>query len=427
MMSQKQLKKLKLAWDWPCGMPKLYLSYILRNVLPPVKCNSPSDVYKELVSNFYAYHDMNFVFSGCVYDDTYVPPVIVPAVESLNHLSVLLVENNIKVMPEGVGDENEHVVASQIKDTDQVKMLFPKIRTDQMVNYDTMHSRSGEVEIKGIHFSCEYIIAIPHPVWPEVAKEWTTRERKMEWPSKETIQNITSSGCHVVKSCDVDSQSEWFYNFTEAEQFLMITMNHIQKHCFRYFKFVCNAILRTPGLLTIQDLKMLFFWVCEGTPDVHWTDENLGACLLQVLDELMSAVASKHLPHYFMRHINIFEDKDDEILCEFGAKLADFRHKPLKFLLSRNFSFQPRMFSLNNVFQPLLDDIKLLRSDIDLQQFALLICSCTKILRDGYVAENQLEETRRVGEDFSYFLGLFDFKVNLRTDGKVELRFKPYM
>ena len=421
-------KKLTLAWDWSSETPKQYLSYILRNILPYWQCERPSlndleDIIKpQLHVYFHVDHTIECFITGSVFDDTYIPKIIsvdpgsdaVTEIKDTNDVEILMIQKNMRVTRDTGNGKHDRIIASQIDDTDQVKAIFPKGESDAIDNiYRIVRNNKGCVNLNGLSFSYKTIIALPHPDWPEDAMEWTHRDRKMGWPSEDMVLDIASVGCHITKSSEEDKQSGWTYSFAVAEQRLFNSLNQVQKHCFRFLQVMHHTILSLPTLLSIHDLKMLFFWICERVPDNQWTDKNLGACVVNLLDELIFAIGSKNLPHYFMKNVNILKDKDDDVLHSFALRLTDLRCNPLDFLLSRNFSFQPKKVLLKNVFKPICDNIELLNLEIGWVDFANILISCTGNLANAYIEDEQVDHSMKFWEDCHAFTKLFGIEINL--------------
>ena len=431
-MTRPTLIPLNLDWDFSCGIPTQYLSFICRNVIPLWQCKRPSlnaverQINTQLHPFIHVDQNTECILSGCVFDDTYVPSLVTgdqnsiqsPTCEDPNDLVVLLLQKNIRVAPSSISMKRDGITAVQIPGTDRVNLTFQTKETDQIDNISHItRGKTGVVEVNGSSLPFKCTTALPHLDWPEIAMEWLVRDRLYGWPDRELVQDITSLGCHVVKTDkDAKSSSKWCYSFTVAEQRLFNSLNDVQKQCFRFLKVINSTYLNTPGFFTIRDLKILFFWVCERVPVSQWTDVNLGACIVMLLDELICAIGSKKLPHYFMRDINLLKDKDAATLHSFGRKVTAVRHTPLEFLFSRNLSFQPKTTPLKNVFRPLLDDIKAFHLGIDPRDFFKTSRTCIENLANAYVTDDQIEDSMKLWEDYVYFMSLLELEVRLDED-----------
>lgn len=58
--------------------------------------------------------------------------------------------------------------------------------------------------------------------------------------------------------------------------------------------------------------------------------------LMEMVEHLQAAVATQHMPHYFMPDINIFEDKDVEQLQIAVLRIGHFLANPAKIFTAVN-------------------------------------------------------------------------------------------
>ena len=71
--------------------------------------------------------------------------------------------------------------------------------------------------------------------------------------------------------------------------------------------------------------SMLIIMVDTCTHEVHYYIPDL-------LDDMIAAISSKSLPHYFLPQVNLLENIPDDFLHTVGRKLVEFRHIPISSL-----------------------------------------------------------------------------------------------
>ena len=57
-------------------------------------------------------------------------------------------------------------------------------------------------------------------------------------------------------------------------------------------------------------------WHCEENNETWWPERRMVSCISVLLNRLKESFYNKHLSHYFIRDINLFDNVDDElVLC----------------------------------------------------------------------------------------------------------------
>ena len=149
--------------------------------------------------------------------------------------------------------------------------------------------------------------------WPLGAQEWFTRDRRNEWPPKETIEIIQQQDCHVVPVGDPTSEfvsEEWRISFLLSERELVWSFNDTQLQCYYILKCLLKNELDSlaPDQLSSYHLKTIMFWQCENSHPNSWNAGNLLECVKACLTELRLAIEKKHLEHFFDKR-NLFSTK----------------------------------------------------------------------------------------------------------------------
>ena len=153
--------------------------------------------------------------------------------------------------------------------------------------------------------SVDYAPAYKHTEWP--ATEWATRPRPSRWPSKNLVESITRDGCHVVSkahpsSSEAQAEIEFRFSFSVAENQLCETITEVHRQCYALFKMLVVQTSKeteegtAKPKLTSYYLKTVLFWVNEELPQASWTRDNLGICLLALLNELLGFLHDGNIP-----------------------------------------------------------------------------------------------------------------------------------
>ena len=129
---------------------------------------------------------------------------------------------------------------------------------------------------KQVKFGMDIVPAFRICGWPEVAREWISRERK--WPSPDFVNKVIQEGCHLVvkpPKTNGNPDCDFRISFSHAEYLLSQAMNHIQRECYRCLKRFHRAYLSTqPASLVTFHLKNILLQTIEDTGMDKWTESN---------------------------------------------------------------------------------------------------------------------------------------------------------
>ena len=203
------------------------------------------------------------------------------------------------------------------------------------------------------------------PVWPNAAKDWPKRDRTSNWPNKEIVEKIISEGCNIVPVFHTNSKEpelEWRMSFSRAELTLMHNISCSQRQCYLLLKTLHSQELKKPKALVSYHLKTLFLWMCEMIPLEEWNPDNIGTCLMKMLDHLYHCLKERNLPSYFIPKNNLIDRIPDELCDELASRVEQIRQDPLKYLFEFNNKYK-WFFGLfwtpaEKLFQPILEDAK---------------------------------------------------------------------
>ena len=200
-------------------------------------------------------------------------------------------------------------------------------------------SLRGELDVDAkfnkLSFSLDRVPAITVEDFPYIASEWVTRDRK--WPPLSVVKDIVMSGCHIVPKPyygkEGDNLLDWRWSFSVAETTLasfrtreMDTSYLILKSVFyRYLK----PIEYDKETLASYFMKTVMLWQCEENDETWWSDNSIVKCVSILLNRLKISFFNKHLSHYFIREINLFDNVADELVLYGQAILESICADPI--------------------------------------------------------------------------------------------------
>lgn len=256
--------------------------------------------------------------------------------------------------------------ATAPKNDAEYKELYAKRRLDK--EHDVVVLQTVKPDLSDIFslpdrkkFYIDHVPAVKCSTWPSAAWEFTVRERPSGWPPKNVIQEIVAKGCHVVPKStkptpqtklkqafhcylNTDDYIDWRLSFSLAEKILVSNLNSTQVKCYMLLKILDGELTRVlfrekeregtlpddPFYLSSYHLKTTFFWVCEEIPLEDWSEDNLGACLLKVVEKLVLFLEKTTIPNYFIPSSNLIEIRSKMTTVEaseLGYHFEKFRDK----------------------------------------------------------------------------------------------------
>ena len=182
----------------------------------------------------------------------------------------------------------------------------------------------------------DLVPAFRSPGWPQVALEWIKRERK--WPSTDIVHKVVQDGFHLVVKPPKkggNPECDFRISFSHAEYLLSQELNEVQRDCYRCLKKYHRAYLsKDPKGLVTFHLKNLFLQTIEETGAEMWTESNRAECMMQLLRNLLEALVTRNLRHFFVRSYNLFSVdyiENTEILGSLAEKAAHIIENPIQF------------------------------------------------------------------------------------------------
>ena len=183
--------------------------------------------------------------------------------------------------------------------------------------------------------SADRVPAIAVEDFSYIASEWVTGDCK--WPSFSVVKEIVMSGCHIVPKPYYGKEGsnllDWRWSFSVAEMILaqfrtrkMDTSYLILKSIFyKYLKPIeCDN-----ETLASYFVKTVMMWQCEENDETWWSDKTTVKCVSVLLNRLKVSFYKKHLPHYFIRELNLFDNMADELVLYGQAVLESICADPV--------------------------------------------------------------------------------------------------
>ncbi|XP_022797813.1 protein MB21D2-like [Stylophora pistillata] len=221
----------------------------------------------------------------------------------------------------------EHIFA-------QIPLLTEKFRLEFNPPAVTL---SMSTDFQKITINCDLVVALelPYDCLPREYPSWITVHGKPNWLSEEAWDKAQQQHLYLVGKCSPSGQPkvEWRLSFSVVELILLQELASrfpAALTCYRIFKQIRFWHLKCPHILHSYHLKMVFLQACHRYPPHLWTDNNLAANLLGLLDDVFYCLATKTLSSYFIPQYNLVEGVYSEFLFTLLDKLNDVRKDPIK-------------------------------------------------------------------------------------------------
>lgn len=200
--------------------------------------------------------------------------------------------------------KNLYLKLKLFKDLEHAKFYLSRNKLDETRDMAALLTNIDDD--LGIH-EIDNVAAFRFYKWPEVAKEFLTRYRPSNWPSKELIEAATSNGCgFIAKGRDcIDLQYQWRISFAASEKILSRSLKPCQVRAYLFMKSLAKYSLKKPKGLSSYMLKNVLFWTVETLDPNVWTEENLLYCVEALVFTLSEFLGNKIIPSYFLPSINL--------------------------------------------------------------------------------------------------------------------------
>jgi hypothetical protein len=174
------------------------------------------------------------------------------------------------------------------------------------------HGPCASYVVDGIQ-EVDLAFCLGSPHWPTLALPWIERCQQKQWPSDDVLRDIVSSGFHVVPiGSDPSKGDEWRISFSQAEQKLVYSMNHVQFLCYGlmkiFLKEVINAQVDDP-ILCSYFMKTILFWAIREDASLIWTPGSLLSNFWQCFKLLIFWIQRGECTNFFIPQNNMFRVK----------------------------------------------------------------------------------------------------------------------
>ena len=202
------------------------------------------------------------------------------------------------------------------------------------------HGPAATIEKTLDHTSIDSVFALRCNTLPDCAGEWITRQRHHNWPTEDTIEKCKTLGCFFVRVGHPNSSEkhlEWRISFSLQERLLVTDFNSVQLKCYILLKMIKRErIHATLGekSLTSYHIKTCILYMIENTPAEFWVEDNLLACLYNILYKMQRWVEAGECPNYFIPRENMFEGRlTSQLQVQLSNLLRQLLSMDLKLLL----------------------------------------------------------------------------------------------
>jgi hypothetical protein len=214
-----------------------------------------------------------------------------------------------RIRSSSVNQNGEQYISSELfrrSFTEYSRNLHPALQSC------VQHGPCASYVVNGIKEVDEaFCLASPH--WPVLALPWIDRCRQKQWPSDDVLRDIVRCGFHVVPiGSDPSKGDEWRISFSQAEQNLVYSMNHVQFMCYGlmkiFLKEVINAEVNDP-ILCSYFMKTILFWAIREDSSLIWTADNFLSNFWQCFKLLICWIQRGECPNFFIPQNNMFRVK----------------------------------------------------------------------------------------------------------------------
>ena len=218
------------------------------------------------------------------------------------------------------------------------KELLRKCQLLDVFVFDPNDQTEKVSKVQEMCFSLDQVPAIVVKDWPYIAGEWVNRGRL--WPNKPLVKKIVMKGCHVVpKPCyGVKSNDllDWRWSFSLAEIILANARTKEMDLSYLVLKSIFYRYLKpveyNDETLTSYLIKTVMLWQCEENYENWWSERTIVSCISVLMNKLKESFYNKHLPHYFIRDINLFDNIADELVFYGQAILESICAEPIIYI-----------------------------------------------------------------------------------------------
>ncbi|XP_053378882.1 uncharacterized protein LOC123528021 [Mercenaria mercenaria] len=166
-----------------------------------------------------------------------------------------------------------------------------------------------------------------------ILEQWKDRKRLYEWPTTDTIKEVSTTEGYVVPVGHKQSEEqnfEWRVCYTTGEQKLLGSLNEVQIKLYVLLKMINSCVIKGQvDCLTSYMIKNIVMWVSETCRTGTFTPDNLSRVVLQSLAFLRNCLLySNFLPNYMISDRNLLFGKVEvQEKLKLGKIIAELLHE----------------------------------------------------------------------------------------------------
>ena len=185
----------------------------------------------------------------------------------------------------------------------------------------------------------DFVFGVRCNSWPQQAREWVTRQRDSNWPTKNQIKDIESSGYFLVPVSSHHSKPlsdyEWRLSFSKAELVLIKDFPENVKLGYALLKTLIKYEMKKCKLTVFASyhLKTCLLWFVErfGLKKFQqWSVENI---MHNLLDFFIKFYSENCLPNYFVRNNNMLDHKKQSEIQQCVSVFMTLEKNALRLIL----------------------------------------------------------------------------------------------
>jgi len=160
----------------------------------------------------------------------------------------------------------------------------------------------------------DYVRCFPCSV-PCILQAWKSRKRHHNWPSKKTIETVTSLPAFIVPVWEKKTKNkdlQWRICFTLGELCLVKSLNNTHMKVYGALKFISKHILNPNSAdcqITSFMVKNIVYWLAEKKPRKMFKPEFLWHRIEDALRFLKKCISAKNLPYYMLPQRNLLKSR----------------------------------------------------------------------------------------------------------------------
>ncbi|VEN35857.1 unnamed protein product [Callosobruchus maculatus] len=171
----------------------------------------------------------------------------------------------------------------------------------------------------------------------------TNNQNLYKWPTEQMMKKIQHLACVLTpkgywkkNTQHKPTNLEWEISFPNIEKYLFSKMSHTQIRCYLFILLIHKAHIQPKTKyqgLQVEHIRHHILWECSKN-FVDWPEHRLGYKLREVIENLMIRISKQHLPDYFIKGKNLFENIPIKFLYIASEELQNILEQPAMCLIN---------------------------------------------------------------------------------------------